>query len=294
MSRVIAKHPSEWQSDDKCSKWEHLKDLVPDDAAFEEAKKQILKMAWWDDVSCAGADLPVGSEVYHLHPLSFIQQLTLLPDKVELRITRFAQWPKKPDALSGIETVSYAKEVAPGQEGYTEYQAYIKYNHALNASQGGTHSKFKFVINNTVKLKGYMLEAAGPSSKEAGSDQRIMPGKYSLIDNPGKRGDFRLVHLEKEKAIELFGKRSLVNIHIGNFPKNIEGCFAPGLKELTMNKGGSNEYPYVINSENAYKALLDLIIKHSKHKKLSTYDGVYGYNSTLYHGIDIIIKEVFE
>jgi hypothetical protein len=35
MSRVIAKHPSEWRSDEQCSKWKHLEDLVPDDAAFE-------------------------------------------------------------------------------------------------------------------------------------------------------------------------------------------------------------------------------------------------------------------
>ncbi|MGR6874562.1 hypothetical protein ACU6U9_20230 [Pseudomonas sp. HK3] len=44
LSRVIAKHPSEWQSDDTCSKWTHLKELVPDDAAFEEAKMQIKNL----------------------------------------------------------------------------------------------------------------------------------------------------------------------------------------------------------------------------------------------------------
>jgi len=53
------------------SKWQYLKDLVPDDAAFEEAKTQIKNLAWWDDAKTAGADLPMSPEVYHLHPLVF-------------------------------------------------------------------------------------------------------------------------------------------------------------------------------------------------------------------------------
>lgn len=71
LSRVIAKHPSEWQSDGACSKWKHLKELVPDEAAFEEAKKQIKNLAWWDEAKAAGASLPDSPEVYHLHPVSF-------------------------------------------------------------------------------------------------------------------------------------------------------------------------------------------------------------------------------
>jgi hypothetical protein len=78
LSRVIAKHPSEWQTDASLSKWEYLKDLVPDDAAFEEAKTQIKNLAWWDDAKVAGADLPMSPEVYHLHPLSAIEQLSYL------------------------------------------------------------------------------------------------------------------------------------------------------------------------------------------------------------------------
>jgi hypothetical protein len=39
-------------------------------------------MAWWDDVSCAGADLPVGPEVYHLHPLSFLKFISSITNSV--------------------------------------------------------------------------------------------------------------------------------------------------------------------------------------------------------------------
>ncbi|MGR6874571.1 glycoside hydrolase family 24 protein [Pseudomonas sp. HK3] len=93
LSRVIAKHPSEWQSDDTCSKWTHLKELVPDDAAFEEAKKQITNLAWWDKAKAAGASLPDSPEVYHLHPVSYLEQVNIIQKieniAVEARIRAF-------------------------------------------------------------------------------------------------------------------------------------------------------------------------------------------------------------
>jgi muramidase (phage lysozyme) len=93
LSRVIAKHPSEWQSDDGCSKWTHLKELVPDDAAFEEAKTQIKNLAWWDQAKAAGASLPDSPEVYHLHPLSYLNQVNAIQKTesiaVEARIRAF-------------------------------------------------------------------------------------------------------------------------------------------------------------------------------------------------------------
>jgi hypothetical protein len=267
---------------------------VPDEAAVEEAKMQIKNLAWWDKAKAAGADLPASPEVYHIHPISFIEQLDKLPLNVELIITRFAQWPKKPEALNGVDVVPYHKEVGFNDPDYNKYQAYDQYFHALNASQGGTHSRFKFIVNGSVKMTGYMLEAAGPSSQVAGSDQRIIPGKYSLIDNPGSKGDFRLVKSTKEAADELFGNRSLVNIHIANFPKDIEGCFAPGAKDLTMNKGQDNEYPYVIGSENQYNRLKDLIIEHTRQQTIPSYDGSESiYNTTLYTGLTVLIKEEF-
>ena len=93
LSRVIAKHPSEWQSDEACSKWAHLKELVPDDAAFEEAKMQIRNLAWWDKAKVAGASLPASPEVYHLHPLSYLNQVIAIQKTesiaVEARIRAF-------------------------------------------------------------------------------------------------------------------------------------------------------------------------------------------------------------
>ncbi len=265
LSRVIAKHPSEWQADPGLSKWQYLKDLVPDDEAFEEAKTQIKNLAWWDDAQCAGADLPMSPEVYHLHPLSVIEQLNKLPIRVELIITRFAQYPKKPSFI-GIDD---------------------------NAAQGGTHSKFELRVNNVAKLEGFMLEAAGPSSKDAGSDQRIMPGTYGLIENPGSKGDFRLVQKTKEDAEKYFGSRSLVNIHIANSPQDIEGCFAPGAKAETINPGRDIEYPAVSKSGAKYKLLKDIILSLGNTLSGKSYDGKYTYNEVIYANVDVIVKEQF-
>ena len=74
-STFIAKHPSEWQTDASLSKWQYLKDIVPNDAVFEEAKKQIRNLTWWDDAKTAGADLPASPVVHHVHPLVFIGQM---------------------------------------------------------------------------------------------------------------------------------------------------------------------------------------------------------------------------
>jgi len=134
-----------------------------------------------------------------------------------------------------------------------------------------------------------MLEAAGPDSKVSGSDQRVTEGTYSLMKNPGIRGDFRLVQRTKKLAENTFGKRSLVNIHIGNYPKDIEGCFAPG-----TSKSDTGLYPYVSSSGIAYKKLKKIIIDNSKVENIDSYDGRNDkYTTNLYVDVKIIIKNKF-
>ncbi|MGR6874565.1 hypothetical protein ACU6U9_20245 [Pseudomonas sp. HK3] len=98
----------------------------------------------------------------------------------------------------------------------------------------------------------------------------------------------------KEAADELFGNRSLVNIHIANFPKDIEGCFAPGKIDRIMYEGEGNEYPYVADSETQYNRLKDLIIEHTRPRTSPSYDGSEDiYNTTLYTGLTVMIEEEF-
>lgn len=112
LSRVIAKHPSEWQSDGACSKWKHLKELVPDEAAFEEAKKQIKNLAWWDEAKAAGASLPDSPEVYHLHPVGFIEQISIVGEElITLEMLKLAAPETNVDYLTSIldDINKYAK-----------------------------------------------------------------------------------------------------------------------------------------------------------------------------------------
>jgi muramidase (phage lysozyme) len=158
MGRVIAKHPSEWQSDDECSKWEHLKDLVPDDAAFEEAKNQILEMVWWDDVSCAGADLPVGPEVYHLNPISYSTQLLIIEKTasiaIEARIRAFLRMIRVGEGTVGAvgyETIfggeSFIKDY--NKDWSTHPEIYIPFGKTTSSAAGayqvlaGTWNEYK-------------------------------------------------------------------------------------------------------------------------------------------------------
>ncbi|SHO56992.1 transglycosylase SLT domain-containing protein [Vibrio quintilis] len=74
ISRLIVQHPTEWQADASLSKWQHLKELLNSDKAFEATKEHISKIIWWDEVE----GLPNAEKVYHLNPVSFIKQLLLI------------------------------------------------------------------------------------------------------------------------------------------------------------------------------------------------------------------------
>lgn len=74
-------------------------------------------------------------------------------------------------------------------------------------------------------LQGYFLEPAGPSTAEAQKDRRIPGGVYQLVHHTGTRFP---------DAIKMFNglvsKDRAILIHPGNFPKDTEGCFLPGVQ----------------------------------------------------------------
>ncbi len=172
-----------------------------------------------------------------------------------LTIQRIKEWPKRPKAKN------------------------------KNTQDGGTIAKFNLKINGKVKLKGYMLEAAGPSTTVAGTDQRIMPGSYRLIKNPGTKGPYRLVNGP-------FGKRSLVNIHAGNYPTDLEGCFAPGTS--WSEQGTKKErYPFVGSSSAKLNKLKALINKNAEYKgKKKSTDGKHTYSAKYISNLTVIVKEI--
>lgn len=82
------------------------------------------------------------------------------------------------------------------------------------------------------QIDGFFLEPAGPSSTQAGSDQRISPGIYDVqafesFDHPNS---FQLMNVP--------GRNGIL-IHNGNFPQDTEGCLLPGSSCGVDNVGNS-------------------------------------------------------
>ncbi len=168
-------------------------------------------------------------------------------------------------------------------------------NEILNGWQGGTLSSFKLTNGSgKVLTSGYMLEAASPPSKIQGSDRAIMLGTYQLMVNPGKKGKFRLVVDSKAKAEKQFGNRDEINIHIGNAPSDIEGCFAPGNSFIKQKSHSVREYPWVSSSgrvSGGYTKLKNELEKIRLAKK-TVYDGENTYyQAKVYKNLTIVITE---
>jgi hypothetical protein len=157
-----------------------------------------------------------------------------------------------------------------------------------NIQQGGTLSKYSLSVDGIEKTTGYMLEAAGEDTKVADTDCRILEGTYSLMKNPGKAGNFRLVQLTKELSNKYFGDRYQVNIHTGNKPEHVEGCFMTGKSTTETGK-----YPSVHDSKAAYKIFKKIIIENSKVEHINSYDGKFDYTTNVYVDVEVIIKNNF-
>ncbi len=161
----------------------------------------------------------------------------------------------------------------------------------VRAKQGGTLGEFKLVDlynNDKILLEGDTLEADDYQPKVSGSDSYIPTGTYRMIDNPGAAWmPYRLVHTNKKSAKEVFGTRGMINIHVGNYPWNLEGCILLGQKgksttefdtpekiddDLYTNHSGF-EYPKIGPSGPVVRSFKDQISKLLSQTGLKTYDG---------------------
>ena len=74
-----------------------------------------------------------------------------------------------------------------------------------------------------------------------------------------------------------------MNIHIGNFPKDIEGCLVPGTS------AAETPYPKVNSSKKAYTKIM-IAIKGASTETKTTYDGANEYKDSTLYDATVIIK----
>lgn len=132
----------------------------------------------------------------------------------------------------------------------------------------------QYAIEGT-NIKGYMLERPGPDTLEAGLRKRVPEGTYQLCWHIGEafQNVLKLYNSEvpKERAIL---------IHIGNYPRDTDGCLLPGL---------TRETDVVWNSGTAMKRIRD-------HVKSIGFEGSGGpqNNARIRGGATIVIENCFE
>lgn len=73
------------------------------------------------------------------------------------------------------------------------------------------------------KINGFMLEPPGPSTTQAGQRKRIPAGTYRIVWHSGAkyRGVVRLYNDQVPQS------RAIL-IHVGNYPKDTDGCLLAG------------------------------------------------------------------
>lgn len=118
------------------------------------------------------------------------------------------------EAIKLIPNSSKPKVSDPQKEGYVIEVVRFK------QTARSTISKFSCNWN---KITGYMLEPAGPETKEANKNRRIPVGLYNLIPHTGAKYK-KVVRLYNENV----SKDRAILIHQGNSPKDTIGCLLAG------------------------------------------------------------------
>ncbi len=98
----------------------------------------------------------------------------------------------------------------------------MEYIYHQRLTEGKDHTIGQFRVTGS-KLKGYILEPGGPSTKESGKDRRIPPGTYNLVWHNGRTFKNVLKLYNENVPVE----RAIL-IHGGNYGGDTEGCLLPG------------------------------------------------------------------
>jgi RHS repeat-associated protein len=112
-------------------------------------------------------------------------------------------------------------------------------------------------------LNGYILERPGPSTTQSGQRLRIPAGTYNLMKSPGTAKDIKL-HAEWELYNDQVSDSRHILFHLGNYPRNTDGCLLVGSSRDVDFVGG--------NSTKATDALNNYINSFNGNVVVNIYD----------------------
>ncbi len=113
----------------------------------------------------------------------------------------------------------------------------------------GTLGRLSIFADNGKELFScYTLEPRGDDEVRPGLDKRVPQGQYSLRWHDSPRFKRRLLHIYNRQVPQ----ERYILFHIGNYPKDTEGCILLG--ETCTDKG-------VLNSRAAFNSFMAIMLK---------------------------------
>lgn len=133
-SKLIGYHPTEWQAKSSEAKWNPLDDLLKDaPEVLRHEKERIDNLVFWDELASA-MQVALPKQVYHFHPLSFIENIG------EATLTSTAGNFNEADAKAALRAIydKYGKDMATIIERmYRDETAHFKSKQYIKCGTGG-------------------------------------------------------------------------------------------------------------------------------------------------------------
>jgi hypothetical protein len=136
LSHLICFHQSEWWVDKEMAYWEPVFKKLGNgktaESKVENLKTRIKNLCWWDDVASNVKGFPAAPNVYHFHPVAFVEnmqdmvnELEILLEKQRLTSKEIALARKYIAELDKLERAVY----------YTKLQEKVNYRNQRNNAQ---------------------------------------------------------------------------------------------------------------------------------------------------------------
>ncbi len=115
LSKLICFHPSEWWVDSEFSYWNSVF-LHSSEEQKNVLKEQLRNLCWWGDVAKGIDDFPAEPNVYHFHPVAFVENMKKMNTGLHFPLKRIPY--NHPDNFKNpfyqeFDYTDYSKRAAP-------------------------------------------------------------------------------------------------------------------------------------------------------------------------------------